>query len=114
MGQGNPKLKGKTGNPLKKAKVKRGDQQKLRKGRVVIKPVIAKKQAEFNAQAALTKKIGRRIEQTMAARAHTDGGGLSVLKADGVQDLDGRTQYAAPVLSKGDSKMRKGGQHGKR
>ena len=63
MGQGNPKLKGKTGNPMKKAKPVRGDQQKLRKGKVVIPPKRSIHKVEYNAQAALTKKIGRRIEQ---------------------------------------------------
>ena len=35
---------------------------------------------------ALTKKIVQRIEQTMAARASTDSGGLQVVSAEGVHD----------------------------
>ena len=69
-----------------RAKPKRqahGDQQKLRKGaHLVLKPKIAKAQAEERAQSALTKKIAARIEETMAARAGHDGGGLRVLKVD--------------------------------
>lgn len=69
-----------------RAKAKRapqGDQQKLKRGvKLTIKPKIEKKQVEERAQSALTKKITMRIEQTMAARAGTDGGGLKMVKLD--------------------------------
>ena len=49
----------------------------------VFKAKIAKKQDEMRASNELTKKIVGRIEATMAARASTDGAGLSMLKPDG-------------------------------
>merc|ERR1719198_1675800 len=66
----------------KKAKPVRGDQQKLRKGNFVIKPTIGKKAEAHQANLALTKKITARIEQTMAARASSDGGGLHIVSSD--------------------------------
>ena len=88
-----------------RAKPKRapqGDQQKLRKGaHLVIAPKIAKKQAEERSQRELTKKIAARIEQTMAARANTDGGGLRVLKADEGDSSVKPLRPNASVLAKG-------------
>ena len=46
------------------------------------KAKIPKKQAEERANSALTKKITQRIEQTMAARTGTDGGGLAMVKVE--------------------------------
>jgi len=68
-----------------RAKAKRqaqGDQQKLKRGNWQLAPKIAKKQVEDRAHKELTKKITARIEQTMAARASTDSGGLAVVKVD--------------------------------
>jgi len=76
MPQGDKKLKKRD----KKAKPKRGDQQKLRKGNFVIKPTIARKAQAEKASLALTKQITKRIEETMAGRASTDGGGLLIVK----------------------------------
>jgi len=79
--------------------VPRGDQQKLRKGDRVFKAKIAKKQDEMRASNELTKKIVGRIEATMAARASTDGAGLSMLKPDESSGAKLST-LRAPVLSK--------------
>ena len=49
----------------------------------MLAPKIAKKQAEDRAQKELTKRITARIEQTMAGRANTDSGGLTMVKAEG-------------------------------
>ena len=54
---------------------------------------------------AITTKIVKRIEQTMAARAATDGAGLAVVKNDGGED--GRPLLKAPVLSQGKKKSAK-------
>ena len=75
----------------------KGDQQKLRKGDLIIKPKIAKKATEARVNDALTKKITARIEQTMASRAANDGGGLSILKDDGPEKL---LKKGASVLAK--------------
>ena len=40
-----------------------------------------------NAQFELTKKITARIEQTMAARASSDGGGLQMVKDQGTEGV---------------------------
>mmetsp|Transcript_16994 Transcript_16994/g.54606 ORF Transcript_16994/g.54606 Transcript_16994/m.54606 type:complete len:113 (+) Transcript_16994:52-390(+) len=84
MAQGNFKLKKPQG--LKKAKRgPRGDQQKLKKGNHVIAPRAHRtaERKDFEAQQRITKAIGKRIEQTIAARGSGDGAGLSVVKADG-------------------------------
>lgn len=75
----------------------KGDQQKLGKGNFVLQPKIGKASATAAAHSALTKQITLRIEQTMAARAATDGGGLSVLKSDGPEKM---LKPNASVLSK--------------
>jgi len=68
---------------LKAKRAVSGDQQKLRNGaNMQIKPKIAKRQAEYRANAHLTTKITQRIEQTMAARAGTGNGGLQLLKVE--------------------------------
>ena len=72
----------KGGERSKPKRAAHGDQQKLRKGNFVFSTKVGKKQADDRAQKELTKKITARIEQTMAARASTDGGGLRVLKGD--------------------------------
>ena len=83
-----------------RGKVKRqpkGDQQKLTKGNFDIKPKIGKASQAHAAQVALTKKITTRIEQTMAARAATDGSGLSIVKDDAPAKM---LKPNASVLSK--------------
>ena len=42
---------------------------------------------------ALTKKITARIEQTMASRASTDGGGLHIVSSDGAAPRDPAERY---------------------
>ena len=81
----------------KQKRAPRGDQQKLSKGNFDLKPKIGKAAHTHAANVALTKKITARIEQTMAARAATDGGGLSVLKSDGPEKM---LKPNASVLSK--------------
>ena len=73
---------------------------------LAIKPNINKQTATYVAQQAISKKIVKRIEQTMAARAGTDGAGLSIVKQD---DTDGapRPLLKAPVLSQGKQKKAK-------
>ena len=83
--------------PERKAKPVRGDQQKLRKGNLVIKPKIEKKSSDYRANAELTKKITARIEQTMAARAATDGAGLHVVSSE---DTGKYKPLRAPIGSK--------------
>ncbi|KAL1520737.1 hypothetical protein AB1Y20_022305 [Prymnesium parvum] len=101
MAQGNLKLK----KAEKKPKPVRGDQQKLHRGRnLQIKPSINKQTTAYAAQQAITKKIVKKIEQTMAARASTDGAGLSVVKADGGEEGKQRPLLKAPVLSQGKKK----------
>ena len=106
MPQGKLKLKKSSGlkaQGLKKAKPVRGDQQKLRKGNFVFKAGISKNASQLTAQNELTKKITARIEQTMAARASQDGGGLSMVQADdaGTEFGNGkRLKPSASILAK--------------
>lgn len=55
-----------------------------------------------NAQMELTKKITQRIEQTMAARASSDGGGLHMVKRDDEQGVHFGKQLkpSASILAK--------------
>ena len=55
--------------------------QKLQKGNRVIKSIGKKSEAD-RARNELTKRITARIEQTMAARASTDGGGLNIVNPE--------------------------------
>lgn len=47
----------------------------------------------------ITKKIVKKIEQTMAARASTDGAGLSILHNKDGDESNPRPLLKAPVLS---------------
>ena len=105
MPQGKLKLKKSSGlkaQGLKKAKPVRGDQQKLRKGNFVFKAGISKNASQLTAQNELTKKITARIEQTMAARASQDGGGLSMIQVDGdtSTDFGKKLKPSASILAK--------------
>jgi|TARA_B100000524_G_scaffold293341_1_gene168095 hypothetical protein len=64
---------------LKKSKPVRGDQQKLKKGKFILKPKTARASHEFEVNGRISKAVDRRIEETMASRASGDGGGLSVV-----------------------------------
>ena len=52
-----------------------------------------------NAQLELTKKITARIEQTMAARASSDGSGLHMVKRDEEQGVHFGKQPIKPSAS---------------
>ena len=96
------KLKLKKAPMRSKPKPVRGDQQKLRKGKFIIKAGIGKKADACRAQDELTKKITARIEQTMAARASQDGGGLSMIQVDGdtSTDFGKKLKPSASILAK--------------
>mmetsp|Transcript_59466 Transcript_59466/g.98596 ORF Transcript_59466/g.98596 Transcript_59466/m.98596 type:complete len:104 (+) Transcript_59466:37-348(+) len=81
MPQGNMKLK----KPIKKTKPVRGDQQKLRKGKFTLKPNSnTRARADFDVQQRISKMIAKKVEDTIANRASTDGAGLSVVQAEGM------------------------------
>ena len=66
----------------KKAKPKRGDQQKLGKGKRDLRPKAAAARAQDDQQRQITKMIVQKIEETMAGRASTDHASLKLLTAD--------------------------------
>ena len=66
----------------KKAKPKRGDQQKLGKGKRDLRPKAASARVQDDQQRQITKMIVQKIEKTMAGRASTDHASLKLLTAD--------------------------------
>ena len=86
-----------------KSKPVKGDQQKLKRGNLVIKPKGKAAAADFAVQQKITKQINSRIEATMTARTGGEGAGLRVLK----EDTEGQS-LAAPLKSSSFSAKQKG------